>query len=166
MPELFEDTVRHPKHYEIYPVQPIEITRHLGFCLGNAAKYVLRAPYKGGVEDCDKAIRYLEWERVTPQAPLICRRASLFAALNRLMNWLDESDGDDLWHDISNIQFSFLSELKSYIAGLDIPAPINCSLMQMLFYTSELSRVLALRDTTGQIYEGMSGLPEREAENE
>ncbi len=29
----------------------------------------------------------------------------------------------------------------------------------------ELRRVLSLRDTTGQIYEGMSGLPRKEADN-
>lgn len=55
-----------PSHYTVYPVQPIVITRHLGFCLGNAVKYVLRAPYKGGAEDLYKALQYLEWEKETP----------------------------------------------------------------------------------------------------
>lgn len=32
MPEQLPDNVRHPAHYEIYEVQPIEITRFLGFC--------------------------------------------------------------------------------------------------------------------------------------
>ena len=59
-----------PAHYTVYPVQPIEITRYLGFCLGNAVKYVLRAPYKGGVDDLQKALQYLEWEEQTPSRPL------------------------------------------------------------------------------------------------
>ncbi|MDL2306609.1 DUF3310 domain-containing protein [Desulfovibrio sp. OttesenSCG-928-C06] len=59
--------VSNPAHYTVYPVQPIALTRHLGFCLGNAVKYVLRAPYKGApVEDLNKALQYLEWEEETP----------------------------------------------------------------------------------------------------
>lgn len=57
------DPIRNPAHYTVYPVQPIEIARHLGFCMGNVVKYVLRAPFKGGVEDCNKALRYLRWEQ-------------------------------------------------------------------------------------------------------
>ena len=59
-----------PAHYTVYPVQPIEITRYLGFCLGNAVKYVLRAPYKGEEEDLRKALQYLHWEAGTPSGPL------------------------------------------------------------------------------------------------
>lgn len=55
------DPVHSPAHYPVYPVQPIEITRHMDFCLGNAVKYVLRAPFKGGVEDIQKARQYLVW---------------------------------------------------------------------------------------------------------
>lgn len=55
------DKVKHPEHYTKYSVEVIDITRYLPFCLGNVVKYVLRAPYKGGVEDCDKALQYLEW---------------------------------------------------------------------------------------------------------
>jgi hypothetical protein len=60
------DSVSSPAHYTVYPVQPIEIARHLSFCLGNAVKYVLRSPYKGGVEDLRKALQYLDWEMQTP----------------------------------------------------------------------------------------------------
>jgi hypothetical protein len=60
------DPVTAPAHYTVYPVQPIAITRHLSFCLGNAVKYVMRAPYKGGAEDLLKAQQYLAWERETP----------------------------------------------------------------------------------------------------
>lgn len=56
------DPIHSPAHYTAYPVQPIEISRHLGFCMGNVFKYVMRAPFKNGVEDLRKALKYLEWE--------------------------------------------------------------------------------------------------------
>ena len=49
---------------EVYPVPPVEIARHLGFCLGNAVLCVLCAPYRDGVEDCDKALDCL---RISPR---------------------------------------------------------------------------------------------------
>lgn len=35
------------------------IVHDLPFTLGNVLKYVWRAPYKGGAEDCIKALDYL-----------------------------------------------------------------------------------------------------------
>lgn len=55
------DNVKHPSHYTRYGVEVIEITKALPFCLGNVVKYVLRAPFKNGVEDCKKALQYLKW---------------------------------------------------------------------------------------------------------
>lgn len=61
------DAVNHPSHYTQYPVEVIELTRHMNFCKGNAIKYVARAGFKGGpekeLEDLDKAIWYLKDER-------------------------------------------------------------------------------------------------------
>lgn len=61
------DAVNHPSHYTQYPVEVIELTRHMTFNRGNAVKYVARAGYKGGpekeLEDIDKAIWYLIDER-------------------------------------------------------------------------------------------------------
>lgn len=56
------DPIHNPSHYTAYPVQPIEIARHLGFCMGNVFKYVMREPFKNGAEDLRKALKYLEWE--------------------------------------------------------------------------------------------------------
>ena len=54
------DPVNHPKHYTQYEHEVIELTEQLGFCLGNAVKYILRAPYKGNeLEDLKKAGWYL-----------------------------------------------------------------------------------------------------------
>lgn len=56
------DPVNHPSHYaDHYEHEVIELTEKLDFCLGNAVKYILRAPYKGNeVEDLKKAKWYLE----------------------------------------------------------------------------------------------------------
>jgi hypothetical protein len=58
------DPVNHPKHYTNHPsgVECIQITRHMGFNLGNAMKYVWRADLKNGVEDLEKAIWYIKDE--------------------------------------------------------------------------------------------------------
>ena len=55
------DPVSHPAHYAQYPHEVIELTEHLGFCLGNAVKYILRAPFKGNeLQDLKKARWYIE----------------------------------------------------------------------------------------------------------
>jgi hypothetical protein len=57
------DSVNSPAHYRAYPVEVIELTEHLNFCLGNVVKYVLRCDHKGNaLEDLRKARWYLERE--------------------------------------------------------------------------------------------------------
>lgn len=57
------DNVNHPQHYLQYEHEVIELTEKLNFCIGNAAKYILRAPFKGhAVEDLEKARWYIERE--------------------------------------------------------------------------------------------------------
>lgn len=55
-----------PRHYREHPsgVECIAITEHMGFCLGNAVKYIWRAGLKSEnpTEDLRKAIWYLERE--------------------------------------------------------------------------------------------------------
>lgn len=70
-----EEKISHPSHYvwlkERCGVEVIDITRHMGFDLGNAVKYILRAGRKSEegytdkqkmVEDLRKAIFYIEDE--------------------------------------------------------------------------------------------------------
>ena len=60
-----KDMVNHPPHYNNHPsgVECITITRHMGFNLGNALKYIWRADEKGkAIEDLEKAIFYLNDE--------------------------------------------------------------------------------------------------------
>jgi hypothetical protein len=59
------DLVNHPPHYCSHPsgVEVITITEHMGFCLDNVIKYVLRADLKGdAIEDLRKAAWYLDRE--------------------------------------------------------------------------------------------------------
>lgn len=60
-----EDVVNYPKHYTSHPsgLECIQVTEHMGFCLGNAIKYLWRADLKNDtVEDMRKAIWYIERE--------------------------------------------------------------------------------------------------------
>lgn len=56
------DSVNHPRHYTAHPsgVECITITRHMGFNIGNAIKYLWRADQKGSpIEDLKKAAWYI-----------------------------------------------------------------------------------------------------------
>jgi hypothetical protein len=59
------EAVDHPSHYKAGGMEAIDVIESfsLGFCLGNVAKYVLRAGRKGdAVEDLKKARWYLDRE--------------------------------------------------------------------------------------------------------
>jgi hypothetical protein len=59
------DPVNHPKHYTSHPsgIECIDITRHMGFNLGNAMKYIWRADLKAdAIEDMQKAVWYIHDE--------------------------------------------------------------------------------------------------------
>lgn len=53
-------------HYKDLPIQPTEYIQRngLAWCEGNVVKYVTRHRTKGGVEDINKAIHYLELLKV------------------------------------------------------------------------------------------------------
>jgi len=62
---MSNDPVNHPAHYTEHPsgVECITITRHMGFNLGNAFKYIWRADLKGNaIEDLEKAAFYINDE--------------------------------------------------------------------------------------------------------
>lgn len=57
------DPVNNPAHYTQYPVEVIELTRHMSFDRGNAVKYIARAGFKDKAtekQDIEKAIWYLQ----------------------------------------------------------------------------------------------------------
>ena len=71
------DNVNHPEHYTQSPFETkqlecIAFTRHMGFCDGNAFKYVWRAGAKGNaVEDLDKALFYIAECQAAEEVPSI-----------------------------------------------------------------------------------------------
>lgn len=161
MPEQLPDNVRHPVHYEIYEVQPIEITRFLGFCLGNSTKYVLRAPWKGGVEDCEKALQYLVWERETPQDRLSeVSVISVEDACTRLVRCLSSQEGDRLWRDMTTAQQQFIAALQEYARTVG-SWPMSRSrghLDSMREAVEYLKHILSIRYSSTK-YAGMTGRP-------
>lgn len=59
------DMVNHPPHYTSHPsgIECIQITEHMGFCTGNAVKYIWRANLKGSsIQDLEKAKWYIDRE--------------------------------------------------------------------------------------------------------
>jgi hypothetical protein len=59
---LHADMVNHPPHYTEHPsgIECIEITRYMGFNIGNAVKYLWRCDLKhDDIEDLEKAIFYI-----------------------------------------------------------------------------------------------------------
>ena len=69
--ESFNETVKiynmikenvSPDYYARYDIEPISfiMRNNIPYAEGNVIKYVLRHDMKGGKEDIDKAIRYLE----------------------------------------------------------------------------------------------------------
>lgn len=61
---VYDDNVNHPSHYTwLGGIEVIDVTEHMGFCLGNVVKYVLRADHKGEpIQDLEKAAWYLARE--------------------------------------------------------------------------------------------------------
>ena len=59
------EQVDHPAHYcsSKSGIECIQVTEHLNFCVGNAIKYLWRAPLKGKMlEDLRKARWYIDRE--------------------------------------------------------------------------------------------------------
>lgn len=60
-----KETINHPNHYNIGGIEVIDFIEswNLGFSLGNAIKYIARAPYKNNeLEDLKKARWYIDRE--------------------------------------------------------------------------------------------------------
>lgn len=64
---MTHDAINHPSHFTSHPsgVECIQITEHMGFCLGNAVKYLWRCGLKEGadeIQDLRKAVWYIQRE--------------------------------------------------------------------------------------------------------
>lgn len=99
------DNVNHPSHYTALGmkcecgrnIEVIKITERLGFVVGNAVKYILRAPYKGSeLEDLQKAQWYLKREikRVKREAKAAAKAAQAAidaqAAADLALAWAED----------------------------------------------------------------------------
>ena len=73
--------INHPAHYNNHPsrIEAIDIIENFNFCLGNAFKYIFRYQLKGGSEDLNKALWYLE--RQVSSSPL-----NVFTPNEKLLN--------------------------------------------------------------------------------
>lgn len=62
--KIDQSKVDHPSHYTYSGLEVIDVIEafKLNFHLGNVVKYVLRAPFKNGLEDLHKALWYLNRE--------------------------------------------------------------------------------------------------------
>ena len=87
------DLVDHPAHYtEHYDREVIELAECLSFCLGNAVKYILRAPFKGSeLLDLQKAEWYVrrmvdEFSSDECRAQIVSRRGNFSAILCSFRN--------------------------------------------------------------------------------
>lgn len=76
MSDRRKEAVHHPAHYggKDNPYEAIKVIYdwHLGFSLGNALKYILRAKHKGRErEDLEKALFYLKYAKDVREAPFM-----------------------------------------------------------------------------------------------
>lgn len=56
------DLIKSPPHYTRYKFQPLDVIEDWNLChhLACVVKYIARHPHKGGLEDLEKALEYLE----------------------------------------------------------------------------------------------------------
>jgi len=69
-------------HYKQMKIQPIEFIQanNLGFEEGNAIKYICRHRNKGGIEDLEKAIHYIQMLIDKEKADALGQATTTFAA--------------------------------------------------------------------------------------
>lgn len=107
------------------------IVHDLPFTLGNVLKYVWRAPYKGGAEDCIKALDYLLiFQEQTCQYSLSGNARDSIENLQKIIPGYDQEKSEDvhrtavrktvdLIKDSTNsVHFGKLDEIKDAIIQL------------------------------------------------
>ena len=111
-----EDKVNHPSHYtwlkNLCGIEVIDITRHMGFNLGNVVKYVLRAGHKSEkgysnfdkeIEDLQKAKWYLEDEIKLRSGKDISDQAQIHALKEKIaLNEQTIAELTDTIHHLKN----------------------------------------------------------------
>lgn len=100
-------------HYQEYKMQPIEliVACKWDFIQGNIAKYLLRAKYKNGQDDIDKAIHYCELGRRLQLVDECIDNNAIINAFIRI-NGLDVEFWSRIFHLINGKQYySLYAEL-------------------------------------------------------
>jgi hypothetical protein len=103
-------------HYQTDGIQPIEFIERNGFpfSLGCAIKYVARWRKKGGVQDLEKAIHYLEFAiEFGAQAPVLMVPPQKFFTSNQM----NEEDSEIIWHICVEQYDDAIIDLNSLIAA-------------------------------------------------
>ncbi len=139
---------KRPAHYNIYPVQPVEISKYLGFCLGNVVKYILRSPFKGTPQDdCQKALEYLAWEMESPhESTPVHDLGEALDAISRLREYLVCEVKESKMQDSYALYTQhFLNELEAYLSS-----GASEHLKQMQATISRLQTILVRRADEGE----------------
>lgn len=100
-------------HYQQFAMQPIEliVACKWNFIQGNIAKYLLRAKYKNGQEDIDKAVHYCELGRQLKLFDECIDNNAIINAFIRI-NGLDVEFWSRIFHLINGQQYySLYAEL-------------------------------------------------------
>ena len=100
-------------HYQQFAIQPIELTVACkwDFIQGNIAKYLLRAKYKNGQQDIDKAVHYCELGRTLQDDDLCIDNTAIIHSFIRI-NGLNEDFWSKVFYMINKKNyFSLFAEL-------------------------------------------------------
>lgn len=90
------DAVHHPEHYTSHPsgIECIDITRHMGFNLGNAIKYIWRCDLKhdNSTQDLRKALWYIE-DEINKRMIGSLESPACEATKEQIINFWEDTDG-------------------------------------------------------------------------
>lgn len=102
------DNVNHPLHYTRYKFEVIELTENMTFCLGNAVKYILRAPFKGReIEDLNKSLWYVKRELDLDQL--------VSHGMNSAFDWFFEQNDIPHEHILKSLMLAHVTGEKKYL---------------------------------------------------
>ena len=99
--------VNHPAHYNQHPskVEAISIIRNFNFGLGNAFKYLFRYQHKGGSEDLNKALWYLEDQVSNAELNVFTPNKTLLKNIESLLGSEKNEDLKTIYQNIFSYQF-------------------------------------------------------------
>lgn len=99
--------VNHPAHYNNHPsrIEAIDIIENFNFCLGNAFKYIFRYQLKGGSEDLNKALWYLERQVSSSPLNVFTPNEELLNKAEALIRAEGNKDLKTIYQNIFSYQF-------------------------------------------------------------